>query len=441
MESLRNRPPVPSTDLHQSWVWVLDRLNASVRMAKELLVSRHGLLQGNQPGVIYNEKARGNKSPEDLTRTRWEKEDNPDHRDFRISPHQDRDGSRRTDIIAPTEPERRRSIAGDVVPRHMQSSPFGAPPWTTVRVTQPDSPMQAPPSVRQLPSPSSLNFTSASQLPPPLSPSLSGLKSPHTAHLQELQHQLSTKSLAHQILQGEHDKLLAAYSRSQIRCATLEKKSHVSDTEINNLAEDRGRLTNEVERLELQVEELQQKKDEADKQSAASGVQYMKIMAMSSKLQAQSAADQKKWRSDREAWQVEREALLSRLAGRPIQEENWSDTAGCAATAASAAFPVIAAEEPKSIIKSEDPLNSGCVVSLREEIVQLRQSCHEAQASLEAWRADGVDLKDISVKLTELGDRMQARSAELRPIMGIRGSSPALKIGMTRFHSDPGLSN
>jgi len=201
-----------------------------------------------------------------------------------------------------------------------------------------------------------------------------------------------------------------------MRCATLEKKSHVSDTEINNLAEDRARLTSDVDRLELQVEELQQKKDESDKQSAASGVQYMKIMAMSSKLQAQSAADLKKWRSDREAWQIEREALLSlsRVAVRPTLEEGPSNAAGPLATAVSAALPpqaIIPAEEPKSIIKAEDCLSSECMKTLREEIVELRKSCHEAQASLEAWRADSVDLNDISVKLAELGERMQARGS------------------------------
>ncbi|MCJ1243116.1 hypothetical protein MMC30_000313 [Trapelia coarctata] len=443
MESLKNRRPFPGTDLYQSWVWVLDRLSASVQIAKELLVSRHVLLQGSQSSVMYYDKTRGNQSPEGLARARWEKDDKIDNRPYRSSPHPDRDGPRRTDRIASSEPERRKSIAGDVVPHHMQSSPFTASPWTTSRISQPDSPMQAPPSIRQLPSPSSLNFPSASQLPPPLSPSFPGPKSPHTAHLQDLQHQLSTKSLAHQILQTEHEKLLAAYSRSQMRCATLEKKSHVSDTEINNLAEDRARLTNEVDRLELQVEELQQKKDEADKQSAASGAQYMKIMDMSSKLQAQSAADLKKWKLEREAWQIEREALLSRLAGRPNGKEGLSNAAEFVATAVSAALPqaIIAAEDPKSITKSENSMDFGCVKTLRNEIVQLRKRCHEAQASLEAWRADSVDLKDISVKLAELGERMQARGVEFTSNMGITGSSHTLNMGITRSHPDSGLSS
>jgi hypothetical protein len=439
MESPRKRQLVPGSDLYQSWVWVLDRLNLSVQIAKELLISRHGLLQAKQSGVAYYDQTRGDKSVEDLTRTRWDK-DKLDSRCYKRSPLQDGDDPRSTGIIGPAlpGPERRKSYAGEDVTQHMQSSPFAASAWSASRMGQPDSPMQAPPSVRQLPSPSSLNFSSASQLPPPLSPSFPGPKSPHTAHLQELQHQLSTKSLAHQILQGEHDKLLAAYSRSQMRCATLEKKSHVSDTEISNLAEDRARLTNDVDRLELQVDELQQKKDEADKQSAASGAQYMKIMSMSSKLQAQSAADLKRWKSEREAWQMEREALLLRLAGRATQYDGSSNAADSSGTAVSAALPsqpLIAPEEPKSIIMhSEDRPTSGCCQGLREEIVRLRQRFHEAHASLEAWRADSVDLKDLSGKFVALGERMQSRVGESASGIGIADSTHAasMGIGITR---------
>lgn len=184
---------------------------------------------------------------------------------------------------------------------------------------QPQSPSQPSISNRMLPtlpSPSSLNFSTSTNTLPPMSPSLlnSGTRSPHTAHLQELQHQLSTKSLAHQILLGEHEKLLAAFSRSQTRCATLDKKSQVSDLEINELAEERSRLQNQIETLEQQVSELQQDRDDALKQSALNGSQYMQIMSMSSKLQAQSLLDAKKWKTDRDLWQDEKGKLLARVA-------------------------------------------------------------------------------------------------------------------------------
>ena len=228
-----------------------------------------------------------------------------------------------------------------------------------------------------------------------------------------------------------------------MRCATLEKKSHVSDAEINNLAEDRARLTNEVDRLELQVEEFQQKKDEADKQSAASGVQYMKIMGMSSKLQSQSAADLKKWKSDREAWQMEREDLLARLAVRATREGVSSDAPQPATTAVSAVLPpqeVVSAEEPPTCIESEDALASECVKALREEVLQLRKSCDEAHVALEAWREDSGDLKDLSGRLAALGERMQARGAEGTSGMGITGLSQASSMGTTRPELHTALS-
>jgi predicted nuclease with TOPRIM domain len=128
----------------------------------------------------------------------------------------------------------------------------------------------------------------------------SASQSAQAAHLQDLQHQISTKTLALQTLQREHDNLLAAFSRQQTRCATLDKKSQVSDNEINSLTEEKIRLQAQVEALEAQVEDLVKSRDEAHKQSVANGAQYMQIMSHSSRLQAQGAADLKRWKTEKE---------------------------------------------------------------------------------------------------------------------------------------------
>ena len=95
----------------------------------------------------------------------------------------------------------------------------------------------------------SMSFDGSSILPP-LSRYVNYLSSPHTSHLQELQHQLGTKSLAYQILQGEHDKLLAAFSRLQARCATLDRKSQANETEVFNLAEEKARMQAQINAYE-----------------------------------------------------------------------------------------------------------------------------------------------------------------------------------------------
>ncbi len=90
-------------------------------------------------------------------------------------------------------------------------------------------------------------------------------RSVHDAHLNDLQHQCSISTLALQTLQREHDRLQAAFSRSQIRCSMLDEKLQVSEHEINFLNEEkarlqaerqefvevRGRLMGELEKLRL----------------------------------------------------------------------------------------------------------------------------------------------------------------------------------------------
>ena len=369
--------------------------------------------------MIYGERQPGKSMARGSLRDKWEwsgRLDLPMNKPF----NQPTEIAPPSKVNAPwalplSDGERRKSIAGEYGSSHLPYSPLSTAPSAGPHLNFLQSPMQAPASNRPLPSPSSLNFSN-SQILPPLSPSFMGSKSPHTAHLQELQHQLSTKSLAHQILQGEHDKLLAAYSRSQTRCATLDKKSQVSDNEINNLVEDRIRLQTQVDALEAQIDELQQGKDEAQKQSVASGSQYMQIMGMSSRLQAQAAADLKKWKTDRDDWQKEKEFLLKKIANLE------ADTQGSRSPAApvppsftsSRQLPGGASgEATKTNIDSGNVLMSNSVEALRAEIVKLRKGSREAEHALQCWRTDSLHLEEILGKLNTIGDRIKERALDI----------------------------
>ena len=415
-ESSKSTRPLPQSPLDQVLEWVVEQLDSSIHLLKEILVPRTRFPPNIPNAMIYGERKPAKSIARGNLRDKWEwrgRLELPMNKPF----NQQIESAPLSRLNLPrtlplSDGERRKSIAGEYGPIHLPYSPLSTAPSVGPHLSSLHSPMQAPASIRPLPSPSSLNFPS-SQILPPLSPSFMGSKSPHTAHLQELQHQLSTKSLAHQILQGEHDKLLAAYSRSQTRCATLDKKSQVSDNEINNLMEDRIRLQAQVDAFEVQVDELQQSKDEAQKQSVASGSQYMQIMGMSSRLQAQAAADLKKWKSDRDDWQKEKEFLLNKVT---IMETDAQGSTVPPAptppnfTSSKQAPRGATVEATKTNVDPGDVLMSSSVEVLRAEILKLREGSREAETSLQSWRTDSLHLEEILGKLNIIGDRMKDRA-------------------------------
>ena len=253
---------------------------------------------------------------------------------------------------------------------------------------------------RTLPSPSSLhNAPSVPSVPGSYSPSN---QSAHNTHLQDLQHQISTKSLALTTLQREHDQLLAAYSRMQIRCQTLDKKSQVSDHEINTLTEEKIRLQSQVETFEAQVEELMKARDEAQKQTTANGAQYMRIMAMSSKLQAKGSEEAKQHKMDREAWERDREGLQKRIealeAGQlnpPAPGEDKTET------------------NPPG--EPDDVLSSASLDVLRNEVVRLRQSLLNMERTFQDLRQETQKIDHVIEECTGIRERLGAKTVFEEP--------------------------
>ncbi|KAI9802393.1 MAG: hypothetical protein M1826_005059 [Phylliscum demangeonii] len=215
---------------------------------------------------------------------------------------------------------------------HPRDGPSRIP---TATASHPAALMSSPRSASQsvsgpLPSPLSLSFAGSTSnvLPPIASSSFIQPPPPPSAldaHIQDLQHQVSTRTLALHTLQREHDQLLAAFARSQARCGTLEKKSRVAESEINQLTEDRARLLSQIEGLEAQIEPLIKARDEARAQSAINGGQYMRIMSMASRLEAQNAADKKRWMAERHDWEQVRGEKNARIA--QLEKANERDRA------------------------------------------------------------------------------------------------------------------
>lgn len=253
------------------------------------------------------------------------------------------------------------------------------------------SPSQMQASHRMLPSPTSMHYQpSAPGVPTTFSPSNN--QSVHNDHLQDLQHQISTKTLALQTLQREHDQLLAAFSRSQIRCATLDKKSQVSDHEINSVTEEKIRLQTLVETLENQVEELIQAKDEVQKQTTANSTQWQRIMAMSSQLQARGAEETLRHKSDRESWERDRDGLQRRISALESEKLTMAD-------------PVHSYEQT-SRVSSGDILASTSLESLRAEIVRLRSKCAEMEVALQELRRVTEQMDQVISEFSSIRERI-----------------------------------
>lgn len=190
------------------------------------------------------------------------------------------------------------------------------PPLTLNRQlpSPPGRSVSSPTSVNY-PSPSASTFGNTSQpisLPPPSSihqlpgssylPPIGNSSRPSTAsdsalqaHSAALQHEVSVQKIALSSLQGEHDKLLAAYSRSQTRASALEKKHNVSDAEIISLTEEKLRLQAQVLELEKDVEDLSKSRDECRQAAVQEGAQYVKIVRKASQLEEMAAEDRKNW--------------------------------------------------------------------------------------------------------------------------------------------------
>ncbi|KAH7079063.1 hypothetical protein BKA63DRAFT_257551 [Paraphoma chrysanthemicola] len=266
----------------------------------------------------------------------------------------------------------------------------------------PQSPMQAPQPMRSaiLPSPSSLNFPNAPTLPSISPPSASVQTSAQSAHLQDLQHQISVKTLAFQTLQREYDSLLQKLERQRSKCATLERKFEVSDVEINSLTDEKEKLQMQLTTLETQVEELQQSRDEARRQLVANGAQYMRIMEMANRLQAQGAEDKKRWEAER----VELEQRIRTLEEAMVTgtENTPSETGN-----RSSASPV----HPSTTLTHNPAASSASQLEtisvLRVEVGRLRSRTQTLETALQTMRRESISIQAAARELVESGGRIE----------------------------------
>lgn len=246
-----------------------------------------------------------------------------------------------------------------------------------------------------------MNFPNASNLPPISPPTTSLHTSAQAFHLQDLQHQVTVKTLAFQTLQREYDSLLQNLERQRTKCATLEKKFEVSDVEIIDLTDEKERFQSQVIVLEAQVEDLQRSRDDARRQLVANGTQYMRIVDMANRLQAQGADDKKRW-------DAERSELEQRIK---ILEEAM--VTGSERPAGDSGHHMNASPPAPSIILSHNPhlnmnISSAATINvLRVEIGRLRSRTQTLEAALQTMREESISIQNAARQLVESGGRIE----------------------------------
>lgn len=243
------------------------------------------------------------------------------------------------------------------------------------------------------------------------------------SHTAALQHEVSVQKIALISLQSEHDKLVAAFSQSQVRAGALEQKYAVSDTEIASLTEEKLRLRTQIAELERNVEELVRSRDGFRQAAVQEGAQYVEIIKRASRLEAAAGEERKGWNALRAEMEQEIEALSDR--GR----------AGVV-TASAACLPLQITDDindPPFSVEVQDgpkmkPVGNLQVVShpttaqqsppvpqapdehLEEEVQRLRSRCVEVENVLRAVRDGSRSMTNIIETLGLAGTSILERA-------------------------------
>lgn len=238
------------------------------------------------------------------------------------------------------------------------------------------------------------------------------------AHSAALQHKVSVQKIALSTLQSEHDKLLAAFSRSQTRAIALEKKHAVSDSEIISLTEERIRLQAQVIDLERDAEELARSRDNFRQAAVQEGAQYVEIVRKATQLEEMAAGERKSWAKMKADMERRIEALSTdrriKNDGTAIEVDSSLPQTG----QATPAFSVAASTEQKMELPAEaeppDPTKN-----LGEEIQRLRKRCAEMESALLALRDDASSMEGITNSLSLAGKGLLSRVTDVLGASGL----------------------
>ncbi|TAQ85893.1 hypothetical protein B7494_g5786 [Chlorociboria aeruginascens] len=433
-------PPIAQFGLKQTLNWILGKINSANELADRLVQALppeavQGLIEKN----IFKDVARPS---ENGYTDKMKRHIDPDADDI----YRMRGDPAVSDAKLHT---RRRSLTiamgggEDLLSMRSQSSYHPSPSLdgSAHRISSMNPPpaptrqLPSPPG-RSLPSPSSISFPSptssygissqAINLPPPSSlhqsvnthlPPITPGHPSETAlqtHSAALQHEVSVQKIAYSTLQGEHDKLLAALSRSQTRASALEKKFSVSDNEINTLTEEKNSLQAKVLDLERDVSELVKDRDEYRQAAVQEGAQYVEIVKKATQLEKVALEEKLSWNKLKADMERRIASLRVRTGVKDmLPVEDGDSPARNTEDPNDAKSPHDHSNEVKiEIIErmTSHPELQESTKELKEEIQRLRNRCGVVEAALRAVHEESRSMESIVEALSSAGKSIIERS-------------------------------
>jgi hypothetical protein len=278
---------------------------------------------------------------------------------------------------------------------------------TTTGLNYPSSSAYSPAGNSQgvnLPALVNLKYETENHLPP-----LDAPQPPDSAlreHAAALQHEVSLQMMALSSLQAEHNKLLSAYSRSQTRASTLEKKHCVSDNEIVDLTEEKMRLQSQVMDLERDVEELSRSRDETRRTAVQEGAQYVEIVDNASRLEKMRATEAKAWNQMKEEMERKIQALSAEArpeGGRGGTASTTTDHAIRVRREPGTETPALRTDPSRGWRneRAGEPRHDGprtpyeTIERLQDEIGRLRERWMQAEKALEEIRGHSLSMEGL----------------------------------------------
>jgi hypothetical protein len=255
-----------------------------------------------------------------------------------------------------------------------------------------------PPSVN-LPPPSSLHHSALNGYLPPMLHSPDALQ----AHSTALQHEVSLQKIALASLQGEHDKLLQAFSRSQIRANTLEKEHSAADSEIISLTEEKLRLQSQVIELERSVKDIGRSRDEFRQAAVQEGAQYIEIVKKASRLEKMAGEERESWSKLKAEMEqrIEQLSIKSNRGGSSPLEDSTSvapvmdDIDSAAPTLSVEGHSELKIKPNTESAPSTPEPQKEAYGELKEEIRRLRTRCAEVEDALCTVRDESRNMEVI----------------------------------------------
>ncbi|KAK3675213.1 hypothetical protein LTR78_004722 [Recurvomyces mirabilis] len=302
---------------------------------------------------------------------------------------------------------------------------------------------------RPLPSPSSLAYpqSAAASLPPPTvhpgSPTMSyqASTSIHTAttdsatsaHIANLQHQVTLKSLSLQSLQSEYSTLLQKLQREKLKSQTIEKKTTVSEQEVNDLTGKNEDLSEQVVSLQSQLEESERKRDNERVETGKEKEQWSRMLDMSNRLQAKLAGE-------RQGLAEERDHLRRVIQHLEQQTSSRTDHGPNSAVSADGLPSFTSVNGSKTKSGYNGNANSDAdglrreVMSMRERVATLTEALQKVQSRSQELDDHTRRIQETRFELTKtlrsvLGNDVVDETSPSQPLPRTSVSEPTPKLG------------